>query len=237
MTEHEAQQLLDKIVGQVFGYKNPLSLEQFMQKFAFDVRLPQVVTDAIDGSQTWAQSTNPTKFMKMENARGIEIAGASEATDYLRPKRPLQNIQDVLAAWNEINFTTTERYEDSLNISKSDNITRSENVYRSQDIRTCKNILFSDGLAGCEFMVASQRSGDSTFCIRLEDSGECSNCFSVSWCGRLTNCLFMHDTGDMQDSMFCTNMKGKQYCIANMQYEEAEYKKLRDMVVRWILTS
>jgi len=46
----------------------------------------------------------------------------------------------------------------------------------------------------------------------------------------------MHDTGDMQDSMFCTNLKGKQFCIANMQFEEAEYRQLKDQVVRWILT-
>lgn len=237
MTATEAQQLLDKIIGQVFGYKNPLSLEQFMQKFTFDVRLPQAVSDTIDGSQTWAQSTNPIKFVKLQNARGLEIAGASEKTDYLRPKRPLNSLDDIMAAWNEINFTTTERYRDSLNIAESDNIDYSENVFRSQDIHKSKNILFSDGLNGCEFVVAGQRSGDSVFCIRIEDSGDCTNCFNVSWSGKLTNCFFMHDTGDMQDSMFCTNISGKRFCIANMQYEEEEYYNIKNMVSRWILTS
>ena len=69
MNAHEAKKILDKIVGQVFGYQNPLSLEQAMQKFAFDIKLPQQVFDTTDGSQTWAQSTNPTKFVTMENAR------------------------------------------------------------------------------------------------------------------------------------------------------------------------
>lgn len=237
MTKSEAQYLLDKVVGQVFGYKNPLSLEQFMQKFTFDIRLPQPVTDISDGATTWAQSTNPTRFVRMENARGLEIAGASAKTDYLRPARPLDSIEDIMAAWNEINLTTTERYKDCINVSESDNIYYSENIFRSQDIRKSKNIIFSDGLNSCEFIVAGQRSGDSTFCVRLEDSGNCTNCFNVSWSGNLTNCLFMHDTGDMQDSMFCTNMKGKRYCIANMQYDEAEYKRLRDLVVRWVLTN
>lgn len=237
MTKSEAQYLLDKVVGQVFGYKNPLSLEQFMQKFTFDIRLPQPVTDISDGATTWAQSTNPTRFVRMENARGLEIAGASAKTDYLRPARPLDSIEDIMAAWNEINLTTTERYKDCINVSESDNIYYSENIFRSQDIRKSKNIIFSDGLNSCEFIVAGQRSGDSTFCVRLEDSGNCTNCFNVSWSGNLTNCLFMHDTRDMQDSMFCTNMKGKRYCIANMQYDEAEYKRLRDLVVRWVLTN
>lgn len=238
MTSNEAQQLLDKVVGQVFGYKNPMSLEQFMQKFTFDIRLPQQVTDSTDGTPTWAQSTNPTKFIKLENARKAENESQpGESMSYLRKSRPLSDIDDILAAWEEINLTTTERYKDSLNVSESDNIYYSENVFRSQDIRASKNILFSDGLGGCEYIVAGQRSGDSTFCIRLEDSGECSNCFSVSWCGKLTNCLFMHDCGDMQDSMFCTNISGQRFCVANMQFEEAEYRRLRDVVVRWILTS
>jgi hypothetical protein len=237
MTKAEAQKLLDKIIEQVFGYQNPLSLEQFMQKFTFDIRLPQPVTDIMDGSTTWAQSVNPTRFVKMQNARELEIGGASAKTEGLRPARPLNSIEDVMAAWNEINLTTTERYKECLNVSESDNIYYSENVYRSQDIRKSKNILLSDGLAGCEFVAAGQRSGDSTFSIRIEDSGDISNSFNISWSGNITNCFFMHDTGDMQDSMFCTNMKGKRYCIANMQYDEVEYKKLKDIVVRWILTN
>jgi hypothetical protein len=236
MTHREAQEVLDKIVGQVFGFKNPLSLEQFMQKFTFDIRLPQQVTDAYDNQLTWASSTNPVKFMKMEHARGLEIAGASEATDWLRPARKLNSIEDIMGAWNEINFTTTERMNDSINVSESDNIEMSENVFRSQDIRRSKNILFSDGVGGCEFVAASQRSRDLVFCIRVEDSGECSNSFGVSWSSRITNCFFLHDAGDMQDSMFCTNISGKRFCIANMQYDEAEYMRLRDIVARWILT-
>lgn len=237
MTTNEAQQTLDKIVAQVFGFQNPLTLEQFMQKFTFDIRLPQPVTDSVDGSTTWAQSTNPTRFVKMKNARGLSIAGASPKTDYLRPKRSLESVDDILAAWNEINLTTTERYKDCLNVSESDNIYYSENIYRSQDIRKSKNVLFSDGVNNCEFVAASQRSGDSTFSIRVEDSGNVSNSFNISWSGNITNCLFMHDTGDMQDSMFCTNVKGKRFCIANMQYEEAEYRQIREMVARWILTA
>ena len=236
MDQKQAQELLDTMIWQIFGVQNPLSLEQFMQKFAFDVRLPQPVTDAVDGRVTWAQSTNPTKFIRMENARTLELAGASAASDYLRPSRPLNSVADILQAWNEINYTTTERLKDCLNVSESDSIYYSENVYRSQDIRRSRNVLFSDGVSKCEFVAAAQRSGNSTFCIRLEDSGECNNCFGVSWSGKLSNCLFMHDCGDMQDSMFCTNLSGKRFCIANMQYGEKEYTRIRSAVIGWILS-
>lgn len=237
MTQQEAQALLDKVVGQVLGYQNTMTLDQFLQKFAFDISLPQKVIDSIDGTETWAQSINPTKFVKMNNARGLEIAGTRQDMDYLRPARKLNTVEEIFTAWGEINYTTTERLNDSLNVSESDNIERSENIYRSQDIRDSRNILFTDGANQCEYIVAGQRSRNSVYCIRLDDSGDCTNCFNVSWSGNLTNCFFMHDTGDMQDSMFCSNLMGKRYCIANMQYDEAEYKRLRDIVVRWLLTS
>lgn len=231
MNAKEAKELLDKIVGQIFGYQNPLSLEQFMQKFAFDIRLPQQVYDSTDNTPTWASSTNPTKFITMENAR-IRY----EANDGFVEKRPVNNLQDLLSMWNEINFTTTERQLESINIGESDNINFSENVYRSQDVRRSKNVLFTDGCNDSEFMAACQRSGSSNFCIRLEDSGECANSFGVSWSGKITNCIMIHDCYDMQDSMFCTNMNGRRFCIANMQFEEEEYKKIREQVVAWLLT-
>ena len=43
MNAQEAKKILDEADGQVFGFQNPLSLEQAMEKFAFDIRLPQQV--------------------------------------------------------------------------------------------------------------------------------------------------------------------------------------------------
>ena len=231
MTPQVAQEILDKIVGQVFGYKNPFTLEQFMQKYAFDVRLPMQVNDSTTGEITWASSTNPTKFMTMANARK-----RSEEQDLL-PTRPLPDIQSILTAWNETNYMSTERQMESINIAESDDVTKSENVFRSQSIRNSKNILFSDGMFDNQFMAASQRCNNSTFRIKVDDSQNIANSFFVIWCNKVTNCLFVNDCFDLTDCMFCTNMAGKQYCVANMQYEEAEYRRIKDMVVRWILTS
>jgi hypothetical protein len=233
MDAAQAKELLDKIVGQVFGFQNPFTLEQFQSKYAFDIRLPQQVYDSNTNEPTWAQSTNPTKFTTLKNA--WEKAG--EGSGWMRPKKPLNNIQDVLAAWNEVNFTATEREMDSLNVGESDNTYFSENVYRSLDVHNSKNVLLSDAAIQCEFVAAVQRSQTSTYCIRLEDSQRCANSFSVSWSDSVTNSFFMHDCKDVQDSMFCTHIGNVRFCIANMQYEEAEYRKIEAEVKRWILTS
>ena len=231
MTPQQAQEVIDTIIGQVFGYKNPFTLDQFQQKFAFDVRLPSQVTDATTGALTWAQSTNPHKFITMENAWA-----RFEENDGLLPTQPIQSIEDVLAAWSKVNLTATERYLDSINVSQSDNIYSCDGIYRSQDCHTSKKVLFSDGAIDCEYSAAVQRSHTLTYSLRVEDSNTTSNSFAISWSGNVTNSFFIHDCKDMQDSMFCSHISGKRFCIANMQYEEAEYMRIRDMVARWILT-
>lgn len=231
MDTTQAKEISDKIIGQVFGYQNPFSLDQILAKFAFDVRLPQQVYETETNQPTWAQSINPTKFIKhsstFEKAEGY----------YEREKRPIQSVQDILTFWAETNEMSTERQFDSLNVAESDDVRMSENVYRSQNIENSKNILFTDGALNSEFLMASQRSQSSNFCIRLEDSNECSNSFGVTWSKKISNSLFIQDCANMQDSMFCSHINSKRFWIANMPFEEAEYRQIRDMVVRWILTA
>ncbi|MCB9822705.1 hypothetical protein H6800_00330 [Candidatus Nomurabacteria bacterium] len=232
MNEVKAKEILDKIVKQVFQAENPLSLSQFFEKFAFDVRLPNKVVDATDGSTTWANSVNPQKFVKMENATNNEAT----ASKGLYAKQEIKDLNDLLSKWDHINLTTAEHVQESINVAESDLVDGSEDIFHSSDIHRCKNIIYCDGCGECEFMAASTRTIQSTFCIRVDDSIKCSDSFGVARSAGISNCLFIHDCGDMQDSMFCTNMRGGRYCIANMQFEKEEYEKLRKEVVEWILT-
>jgi hypothetical protein len=231
MNKDAAKAIVDKIIGQVLGYQNPLTLDQIIAKFAFDIRLPQQVYDSTTNEPTWAQSVNPAKFVIFANTWKMP------ENFYERPKRPINSIQDILKYWSETNDMATERYLDSINVAESDDIRHSENIFRSQNIEASKNIIFTDGTVNSEFLLASQRCQSSSFCIRLEDSGECSNSFGVTWCTKISNSLFIQDCANMQDCMFCSHLNSKQYWIANMPFEEAEYRKIRDLVVRWILTS
>jgi hypothetical protein len=223
-----AQAALDKIIGQIFGYKNPYTLEQFYQKYAFDIRLPQKVVDVSTGEPTWTQSPSPAKFISIENAWKRDT--------WEQPAKPLQTIEDILSAWREVNISAAERYLESDDVAESDNIYNSEHIYRSLDITMSKHILYSDSLSGCEYLAASQHSNSSSFCVRLEDSKESSNSFSVVWSKKIVNSYFIQDCSDLYECMFCSHLSSKQYCIANMQYQEAEYRRLKDIVVRWILT-
>lgn len=232
----KAQEILDKIIGQITGYKNPFTVEQFMQKYAFDVRLPVQVNDSTTGEVTWTQSANPTKFITMNNShKDNAVTGTG---GWMLAKAPLENIQDVLTAWQKTNYTTTEKQLDSIEVYESDNVYSSENVFRSLDVSSSKNILLCDSVQnGCEYMVASQRSQMSAYCARLEDSKNCMQSFNVSWSNKVVNSAFIHDSFDLFECLFCSHVSSKKYCVANMQFEEAEYFKIKKMVMEWLLTS
>jgi hypothetical protein len=229
MTPELAKEILDKVVGSVFGVQNPYTLEQAMQKFAFDRRLPQQVYDATTNQPTWAISVNPSRFVTLENST------KHEEWVTMQP-RQLNSIEDILAAWSETNFTTTERLIDSYNVLESDLVYGSENVYRSTNIRNSKNMIFSENVDQSEYIVAGLGSTTSTFSVRVEDSQLTSNSFNVIWSAKIVNSFFIQDCFDLQDCMFCSHLAGKRFCIANMQYSEEEYNRLKQEVVKWILS-
>lgn len=232
MTDQKAQEILNKIIEQIFGYKNPYTLEQFKQKYAFDLKLPVEVFDSTTGESTWAISANPSKFITMKNA-----SAEAKGKDFMVPKRDFNTVEEIIAAWQETNLTTTERYLESINIAKSDNIYGSDGVYNSQDIVNSKNLLFCGSIQNSEFVACSQRSNSLAYCIRAEDSKACSNSFNVIWSNKISNSFFIQDCFDLQDCIFCSHLSSKQYCIANMQFDKEEYLRLKDMILRWILSN
>lgn len=231
MTDKEAKAIVDKVMESVFGYSNPYTLEQVMAKFAFDVKLPQKVNDSVTQEETWAQSTNPTKFMTLSNMRK-----QNAENEWMFPKKEIKSLEDILAAWNEVNYITTEREVDCINVAQSDNNYNCQNVWRSQDCHMSKNIVFCDAAISSEYMVASQRSNSCVYSMRVEDSKDCAKSFGISWSGKINSSFMIHDSYDLSDCIFCSHIASKRFCIANMQFEEAEYKELKEKIIRWILS-
>ncbi|HEY1085327.1 MAG TPA: hypothetical protein VGE34_01205 [Candidatus Saccharimonadales bacterium] len=232
MNQAQAKELLDQIVGAVFGYQNPLDLEKAMNKFAFDVRLPQQVYEVDENKQSWAASMNSQAYRTYEN-----IKKDLDKTDGLQPYQALGSVEDVMKAWQAVNFAMSERQINSSNVSESDGVYSSNGVYRSVNIRKSKNILFSDGLDQCESVVAGQTSKSCKNSIRVEDSKHVENSFNVIWSNKIVNSYFIQDCFDLYECMFCTHLAGKKFCIANIQLEEAEYRVVKDKITRWILQS
>ncbi len=232
MNDKLALEIINKIFCSVFDKNNSFSLEELLEKYAFDIKLPKQVNDSITNEITWADSINSGKFITNKN---MEIKDNKDG--WMLKKREINNLQELIDIWNSINLTTTERVYDSLNVCKSDTIYRSENVYRCTDCSESKNIVYCDSCSNCNFTLASSRSSNCDFCIRTDDSKDCSNSYNVICSNKVKNSLFIQDCFDLYECMFCSHISTKKYCIANMQFEEEEYYEIKKTIIEWILNS
>lgn len=232
MNDSIALEVVNKIFNNVFDENNQYSLDELLEKFAFDVKLPKQVNDSTTNEVTWADSINSGKFITNENMQKRDMLEG-----WMLPKREVNNLQELIDVWNTINLTTTERVYDSINVVKSDTIYGCENVYRSSDCFSSKNIVYCDSCSSSEYVLASQRSGTCNFCIRTDDSKQCSNSYNVICSSKIRNSLFIQDCFDLYECIFYSHISSKRFCIANMQFEEDEYYEIKKAIIEWILNS
>lgn len=231
MRDKEALEKIDKIFENIFNQKSSYTLDELLNKFAFDIKLPQKVLDSLTSKETWAESINPSKFITQDN---MELYDRQHG--WIMKKKDINSLEDILKMWKKINYTTTERVYDSENVSKSDTIYKSENVYRCLDCRECKNIIFCDGCVSSEFLLGCQRTADSNFCIRVDDSGNCMNSYNVICSAQISNSIFIQDCKNLEECMFCSHISDKKFCISNMQFEKEEYFEIKKEIIKWILS-
>ena len=231
MNDKQCKQVLDEIFMNIFEQKCLLSIDEVLSEFAFDIKLPNKVIDAVDGKETWASSINSNKYIRQDN-----MIKYDNYKGWIRPKKEIESLDEILKLWDKINYTTTERNYESINVSKCDTVCESENVYRSQDLRKCKNTIFSDGSADCEYILACQRSANLSYCIRVDDSNSCSNSYNVICSNKVSNSFFIQDANSLYECMFCSHIQNRRYCIANMQFDREEYMSIKSEVVKWIVS-
>lgn len=225
-----AKTIIDKTFHAVFDRKNPYSLEEIQDKFAFDVFLPRPVQDAETGQGTWTDATCGDRFITETTSDRID-----KERGWMRPKEELKDLDQILDIWREINCVNTERGNDRTNVLESDTIYRSENIYRCTNCNDAKNLAFCDSCGNSEYLVACSRSYKDNFCIRTDDSANCSNCFQTMYSAKIVNSLFIQDCFDLYECLFCAHVVHQKFCIANMQFEEDEYFAIKDQVIKWIL--
>lgn len=232
MNEKMALEIVNKIFVNVLGVKCPFSIEEVLEKFAFDIKLPKKVYDTITNQETWADSISSGKYITLEN-----MEKKDKETGWMLEKREITSFDELLKIWGSVNLMTTERVYDSIDVSQSDTIYRCEKVFHSTDCSDSKNIVYCDSCGNSEFLLASQRTSSSNYCIRCDDSVNCSNSYNVICSNKIINSLFIQDCFDLYECMFCSHIASKKYCIANMQFEKEEYFEIKEMIINWILNS
>lgn len=221
----------NKIFQAVFGRDNPYNLDELKNKFAFDITLPTVVKDSTTGEETWTALPGAKQYITNSNSDKRD-----DVISWLRPRKSLKNLRELLAAYEEINYITTERVYNSENVTASDPIYESMNVYNSTNCGECKNIIFCDGTYKSEYAFACQRSNNANYSIRADDSNAVTNSYNIICSGKISNSMFIQDCGSLHECIFCTHISNHEYCIANMQYEPAEYFYLKEQIIKWIFS-
>ena len=232
MNEEVAKEIVNKIFNNVFHCNLNYGLDEVLEKFAFDVKLPKQVNDSVTNEVTWADSVNSGRFVTLSN-----MEKRDKQDGWMLPRRDFDTLEDLIKIWNTVSLTTTERVYDSIDVAKSDTIYRCEKVYRSTNCSDAKNIVFCDSCDQSEYLLASQRSTTTTYSIRVDDSQKCSNSYNVICSNKISNSLFIQDCFDLDECIFCSHIASKKYCIANMQFEKDEYFAIKEKIVEWIINS
>lgn len=229
MDSKKAKQIADYIFKDVFGIDNPYYLEQLRKKFAIDIPTVKKVKCFLSGIDTWSFS-DEDKIVSQQ-----AIADRFKQNEWMRKKKDLNSIEEVLEAWKEINFLTGEKYINSTDVTESDGIYNSNSVYQSVSVFDSKNIIFCYKIFDCNYMLASRDDSSCTLSIRVKESIFCSSSFEVSWSNKISKSMFIHNSFDLYECLFCSHLRSKKYCIANMQLEKEEYSKIKKMVIDWIM--
>jgi hypothetical protein len=230
MNQQKTQEIADYIFKDIFGRDNPYSLSQLQKKFAFDIPSATKTTCVFSGKDTWSFSAE-SKLIASQKA----ITERFKKDEWVRKKEPVNSMEELQRYWQEINYITGEKCINSKETSESDGIYSSAFVYKGVSIFDSKNIIFSYKLFDCNYILASRDSSSCTLGIRIKESIYCSSCFELSWSNKVSRSMFIHDCFDLYECLFCSHLRSKKYCVANMQFEKEEYFKIKEMVIGWIL--
>ena len=230
MDKQKVKQIADYIFKDVFGFENPYTLEELQGKFAIDIPAAQKVTCALSKKDTWTISPKEEKIASQNT-----IAERFKKDEWMRKKKPFKSVEEMLKSWEEINFLTGEKYINSKDVAGSDGIYNSAMIYKSVSVFDSQNIIFSYKIFDCNYMLASRDNSSCNLGIRMKESIFCSSGFEISWSNKVSKSMYVHDCFDLYECIFCSHIRSKKYCIANMQFDKEEYFRLKKLVIDWIL--
>lgn len=229
---NNAKTIADYTFKDIFQIDNPFSLDELQKRFAIDIPKASKVKCALSDNDTWAFGP-----LEGKTASQNAIEKYFKENEWMQKSNPMKSISDILEAWDRINFQMTEKYINSTDILKSDSIINSNDVYQSFVVSDSKNIVFSYNIFDCNYMIASRDATSCTLGIRVKESIYCSSNFEISWSNKVSKSMFIHDGYDLYECLFCSHIRSKKYCIANIQFRQEEYFKLKKEVVHWILNN
>jgi len=113
----------------------------------------------------------------------------------------------------------------NTNCDWCDDVWNSKNCYLSRSIVDCEDLHYSYR------NINVKASIDNVVCFNLERSYDCVYCdhsYHLFYSHHSRDCvdsLFLFDCRNCQNCFMCWNLRGKSYCIENVQYTKEEYNE------------
>lgn len=113
----------------------------------------------------------------------------------------------------------------NTNCDWCDDVWNSKNCYLSRSMEVCEDLYYSYR------NLWVKNSIDVTVCFYCEkcfDSVNCYNSYKLFYSRNSKDCIdsyFLQDCRNCQNCFMCWNLRGKSYCIENIQYSREEYFK------------
>jgi hypothetical protein len=107
--------------------------------------------------------------------------------------------------------------------------------YQSALCWFCKKVGYSYATRTSEYLFGCSNIVDSSFCIKCYNSAKLTRCFEVSDSKSCTDCYFSHNCENLENSMFCFNLKAKRYCISNVEVGKEKYLEIKSKIIDQIV--
>ncbi|PIP68682.1 hypothetical protein COW91_03535 [Candidatus Nomurabacteria bacterium CG22_combo_CG10-13_8_21_14_all_32_8] len=111
----------------------------------------------------------------------------------------------------------------NTNCDWCDDVWNSKNCYLARSMVDCEDLFYSYR------NILVKNSIDVDVCFTSEkcyDCGECHHSYKLFYSKHSRDCIdsyFLYDCRNCQNCFMCWNLRGKSYCIENIQYEREEY--------------
>lgn len=218
-----------KIMKRVFGDQVSLDPLEFQQRYLSSVRLPKEVVSQLTNQPAWTSSEALDSFID-------QAAVTSEAGrhDWLYPTQDITSEAQLQKLIKRFDFMQASRTYDSHDVFGSDDVARSHDVFNSINVVDSSNIVSCSWIWDSEYLFGCARSGASTYCIGLNEGVKCSDSYQVHGSHKIVKSMFIKSSYDLTECLFCAHLQHKQYCIANMQYDEKTYFELKEKILNWL---
>lgn len=220
---------LRKTWHQVFGVESLILIDDFERRLARNLKLPGRASCDVTGVQV--STTRPFRRLISEDARRRRAMNDG----FMQEQQQIDSFDDIQRNIKAINLFAGEQVIQSELIYESSHIYSSDRIYKCSNVQSSRNSALSvycsqvEHAFGCENLVSSKQV------LCGYDSRGLNKCFQCFDCVDCSDSLFISDCSNLKDCLFCYHIDGKQFCVANMQYSENEYLRIKDLVIDHIL--